>query len=176
MSAASSYFARLVAESIQELLGLYGMTCEPTVQAAAPERGRLIMASIGFGGDCARGAMTVIATRAFWHAYATSAGMDESLPDALLSDMAGEFANMVMGRMRNRLLRDGLTIHQATPTCAFGEEIAFRDPGVAEVCWQRFGLPSGPLYSRLDACVSEAFERPVPERPVIACADEVTFF
>jgi hypothetical protein len=149
--------AEVANANVQSLLAHYGIDAGEPVCADAPCAARWIMASIGFAGEHASGALTIVAASRFWRAYAPRIECNPDAPEALLADMAGEFVNMVMGRIRNDVLRLSVVVHQATPTCAFGDEIAFRDPGSAHAQWCRFATSNGDLWVRLDADLRESF-------------------
>ena len=64
------------------------------------------MASIGYVGRGVKGVLILAATRAAAEAWTSAAGgMDCDLVDAV-----GEFSNMLLGRLKGRLLREGIPI------------------------------------------------------------------
>jgi hypothetical protein len=163
---------------IETLLSLYGLSAMRADARQSPEPARWIVASIGFSGEAARGALTLVGGRPFWLGYAARASVTKAPSEALLSDMAGELANMALGRLRNDLLRKGVELHPATPTCAFGDAIVLRDPGYASVYWQRLIVPTaGELFIRLDARLTDRFvlEENSAES-VEPCSDALLFF
>lgn len=165
----------LVREELAELLARFGAPSTTPMADGPPERGRWIMSSIGCSGHEARGALTLVASPAFWRAIADRSSGASS--DAMLSDLAGEMANMLMGRVRNRLLALGLEIHQATPTCAFGDAIVLSDPGDAHTRWLSFVTRGGAVHARLDAFFSpDLVLSTASERAVQACDTELVLF
>ena len=106
MKSAFDIVSGLLAAEMTALLSRYGADCTAHSLGSLPPRGRWIMASIGCSGQEARGALTLVGTPELWRAVAPPS--DASPTDALLSDLAGETANILMGRARNRLLALGL--------------------------------------------------------------------
>ena len=166
----------LLAAEMKALLSRYGAECTAhSLGSLPPPRGRWIMASIGCSGQDARGALTLVGCPELWRAIAPPS--DASPTDALLSDLAGETANMLMGRARNRLLALGLEVYQATPTCAFGDAIVLSDPGDALSSWHRFSTRAGDVHARFDAFFEAGLVlRPDSANAVQPCDSELVLF
>jgi Chemotaxis phosphatase CheX len=146
----------MVSGGVVAVLASQRVVATPEGATEAPGHGRWIAASSTFRGDAAEGALTVVASRAVWLRYAAFVN-PEGICDALLADMAGELTNMVLGKVRNALAKVGIDVHQSVPTCAFGEDITFRDPAGAASRWLRFATAGGDLLCRLDAIVHPSF-------------------
>jgi len=112
-----------------------------------------IVAVIGYVGDGIRGALTMIASDAAiasWVARMGSEGSDTS-------DALGEFSNMLLGRLKARLLPEGLTIQLTTPTIATGRELRLSTPPSGSVSLS-FEEPAGKIRLRLDAHFEPGFD------------------
>lgn len=159
MSCVSQFdrLGELATTNLVDLLRRFGISTA-LVGNDSPPSARWVMASIGFIGDASSGALTVVAASPFWRSYAKSCGLPDGGSDAILCDSAGELVNMAMGRLRNELLRRGVDARQATPTCAFGDEIVFRNVGNAQSRWSRFETAYGALFVRVDAALDPAFQ------------------
>src|SRR5688572_5553442 len=67
-----------------------------------------LAASVGLGRPQIRGALMVVAAAGFFRAtYPRELG-DEKVGDSHLADWAGELANQLLGRVKNRLCQRGL--------------------------------------------------------------------
>jgi CheY-specific phosphatase CheX len=82
--------------------------------AAAPEPSNL--AVMGFVGEGVRGALIMSASEASVVAWLEAMG--ETSGDC--ADVLGEFANMLLGRLKTRLIPVGLPVQVSTPTIASG--------------------------------------------------------
>lgn len=112
-----------------------------------------IVAVIGYVGDGVRGALTMIASDAAvasWLARMGSEGADTS-------DALGEFSNMLLGRLKTRLMPEGITIQLTTPTIATGRELRLSTPPSGSVSLS-FEEPAGKIRLRLDAHFEAGFE------------------
>jgi CheY-specific phosphatase CheX len=105
-----------------------------------------VVAVIGYVGTGVRGALILIAletTVASWLRRMGSEGADAG-------DALGEFSNMLLGRLKARLLPEGLTIRLATPTIATGTGIRLSVPPTRSAALS-FDESAGSLRIRLDA-------------------------
>ena len=91
------------------------------------------------------------------------------VPDGDIADTLGEFSNMLLGRLKERLLPLGISIIATTPTAAVGSGLRFSEaPGPSS--WSTFDGPDWKLRLRLDAAFDSDF-RPVAESiPPAWCA------
>src|SRR5882762_1544326 len=95
--------AKHLSGAVRELFEEYGIAVDlsPRVEAARGQEPEG-MAVIGYAGKGVRGALILIATEATVCAWMTAVG----LPDGDVADTLGEFSNMLLGRLKARLLRD----------------------------------------------------------------------
>ena len=101
---------------------------ELAVWSAAPHASRTlereVAASIGFTGSGVRGALLLKASETSIACWLQALGMPGGDPVDTLS----EFSNMLLGRLKSRLLREGLPITLATPTATMGSGLRFSVP------------------------------------------------
>ena len=123
------------------------------------------MAVIGYAGKGVRGALVMMAAEHAVQAWMTAAGV----PDGDVADTLGEFSNMLLGRLKERLLPLGISIIATTPTAAVGSGLRFSEaPGPST--WSTYDGPDWKLRLRLDATFDSNF-RPVAESiPPAWCA------
>lgn len=139
-----------------------------SVPAAEPS----ILAVIGFVGEGARGALIMIAQESAVLAWLRLMG--ETGGDS--ADVLGEFANMLLGRLKTRLLPEGLSLQVSTPTTASGNLRLSAPPAFSK--WLVVQGEGWELKVRLDA----TFERHFALREVAATeaapaqAGEAIFF
>jgi chemotaxis protein CheX len=88
------------------------------------ERDGLLAASIGLSGHSVRGAMVVVARPAFFFStYPVELGTPGT---GEIFDWAGEVANQLLGRLKNRLGRYGVDFTLSTPTVVRGDRLRLR--------------------------------------------------
>jgi CheY-specific phosphatase CheX len=85
-----------------------------------------IAASIGFAGEELRGALVLTSTRKLVQQVLPQE-VRERDADEQLADWMGELANQLLGRVKNRLLRYGVSLAMGTPTVMLGTELSRKD-------------------------------------------------
>ncbi len=115
------------------------------------------IAVLGYVGEGVRGALTLIALQTTIQGWLSRMGMEGGEP----ADALGEFSNMLLGRLKSRLLTEGIPIQLATPTIAVGRGLHL-SPAHAHSTSLGFESSSGHLRLRLDANFDAefAFEKP----------------
>ena len=144
-----------LAEAAKQLFA----ACNIHIESAEdiPSQGRLsnelsCMASIGYVGEGVRGVLVLAASHTAAEAWIGGAGIGESD----LADTMGEFANMLLGHLKARLIREGMPISLAIPIAVTGNGLRFSvPPGLS--CWQFFDGPNWRLGTRLDASFAADF-------------------
>lgn len=120
-----------------------------------PSHEDTVLASIGFGGDYFRG--NVIIASSLAAAKPLCPPIQGALDDATVCDMFGEVGNMLLGRMKNEILRLGVTLHIGLPATALVPPGRMAPPR-EDASWHAFHLPGGPCFIRLAATFEKAFE------------------
>jgi len=123
-------------------------------------------ATIGYVGDDVHGALTLLATERTVQAWIAATGSE--LSD--LHDALGEYANMLLGRLKGRLLLEGLPILMATPTSTPESDLRVSALG-GQSTWLTFDAPDWQAAVRLDANFEPGFRLEAPsdrERPMEA--------
>ncbi len=91
----------------------------------------LVSSSIVFAGDHVEGAISLVTSSATVDSWrAELGGVDESVD---VCDMLGETANVMLGRLKGRLLRSGLPVSLSVPTSARGQPTIA--PPAPTACW-----------------------------------------
>jgi len=124
MSAASDTIGALVDEVSQALLDQYGLTWE---HDGVPAEGASAQcaAVLGFSGDELRGVVGIVSDYAVLEeSRRTLLGSVGTRGD--VHDWAGELSNQLLGRLKNRLMKLGHTIHLATPMVLRGLQLEVR--------------------------------------------------
>jgi len=142
-----------------ELFGEAGIPLEPAPTVTPPgpaEGGDLLVASvIGYAGERMRGALVLFASADTVRRWQPRLEPGASL-DVVL-DKIGEFCNMLLGRLKYRLLLRGAAFLFGTPTTAAGNALSVLATGTGNSRWLRFDGPSGSLHVRFDATFDEGF-------------------
>ena len=136
----------LIAECTPVLLDAYGHTTSHRKGAGSEDVRLALSAVIGFTGDNARGTLLI--------------GLNQGLIDqtnptgGAARDWVSELANMLLGRMKNQLLRYGVEVYVTTPLVLRGEHIAPVSSG-SDLAPHRFDAEHGTLLVWLDAKVDD---------------------
>lgn len=141
-----------------ELFLAYRMPVEHSFGGTADTRGQSVMAVIGFAAENVRGAVLLLTSRAVVDALQPDEVRATGLPeDVLLRDVLGEFANMLLGRVKNQLAARSLAPMVATPTTIVGDDLALPAPKSGLSAWHRFSCGAGDIFVRLDATFEADF-------------------
>lgn len=104
----------LLTSCATELFADYGVTLEA---AEPPHHHSEMVAVIGFTSDELRGSLAISAKVEF---FAATNVISEAPTDEQVRDWAGELANQLMGRLKNRLLGYDLVLAMGTPMVITG--------------------------------------------------------
>jgi len=149
---------KYVVKASLDLFEGYGLPVEHVTGAPSAElEGPVVMAVIGYAATTIRGALLLLTSRAVVAALQPAELRDEPPTEALLRDVLGEFCNMLIGRLKNRLVSRGVAPLLATPTTIFGEHLKLPQPTSGISAWQRFVSPAGDIHVRLDATFEVEF-------------------
>lgn len=113
----------IFAGALAEITGEMWRSAAPLPRAGGAAAGPVMVASIGLAGACFRGALVLRATPAFFRAVYPPELRKTALTSSEVIDWAGEVANQLLGRMKNRLARLGLDFHLSTPTVVMGDRL-----------------------------------------------------
>jgi CheY-specific phosphatase CheX len=168
---------RHLGDSTIDMFGSYGIG----ISQASEERisqldvnAQSVVASIGYAGDKIRGALVLIASRPAIESWLWALGEPNGGGD--VCDTLGEFSNMLLGRLKGRLLSDGLPILLSTPTTAVGSGLRLARPAGAHVRLV-FEGPNWDLEVLIGATFEEGFLFNEPaKREVAAEAGEMLLF
>jgi len=111
-------------------------------------------AVIGYAGECVRGALVLMAPMDVIRSWRPD---EVDMTEAILDDTIGEFSNMLLGSVKNRLLARGAVLLLATPTIASGINFCLPAPSGGACRWQCFETVKGRFYARVDASFDAGF-------------------
>jgi CheY-specific phosphatase CheX len=151
----AQYFAEIQEYLVKGSLDLfegYGLPVEhasgaPAVNIGGPS----VMAVIGYAALTVRGSLLLLTSRSVVAVLQPAELHSEPPTEALLRDVLGEFCNMLIGRMKNRLVSRGVAPLLSTPTTIFGDDLKLPVPTSGMSAWQRFSSGAGDIHVRLDA-------------------------
>lgn len=155
------------------LFAAYGIPVDLTNDEAPPERqGDMLVAAIGFAGEHLRGSIVVVGSASSVERCRGWLAGPENTAD--VSDVLGEFANMILGRVKGRLLHDGVTVLMSTPRVARGSNVVVTPR--SDHGWSTFRGLGFRLTLRVDAEIDErfTFEKTVAESA--ASPGDLVFF
>ena len=141
-----------------ELFGGYNLPVEPRPSAGeiADADGKFVVSVIGFAGDGVRGALVLVATPATVMDWLRAINGGEGGVSGDLCDTIGEFSNMLLGRLKAKLLREGLPILLSTPTTAIGLNLGLAASGATSK-WFDFAASDWRAAVRLHATFDDDF-------------------
>jgi CheY-specific phosphatase CheX len=145
-------------ESALEVFAEYEIVIQrsaTTVSTQSPTESSGV-AVIGYAGEGIRGALILAAAESAIRAWMVAVGV----ADGDVADTLGEFSNMLLGRLKLRLLDEGMTIFAATPTTTLGTGLQLSAPSAQSACYT-FDGPGWKVSARLDATFEPGFEQPV---------------
>jgi CheY-specific phosphatase CheX len=143
-----------LAQVSKELFGAYGFEVQARLGCCGTtsEDDAAQVAAIGYVGDQVRGALTLAATDS-----AIAIWQRRLMVDTEPCDTLGEFANMLLGRLKARLFGDGVPIVLATPTTVAGRGLRLSArPGLG--AWVLVEGAGFCVSVRLDARFEPGFE------------------
>jgi CheY-specific phosphatase CheX len=151
-------FQEYLVKGSLELFGEYGLRVEHATGAPSVDiEGPSVMAVIGYAGTTVRGALLLLTSRGVVATLQPADIRDEPPTEALLRDVLGEFCNMLVGRMKNRLVSRGIAPLISTPTTIFGDHLKLPVPTSGVSAWHRFSSEAGDIHVRLDATFDSQF-------------------
>ena len=167
---------RYLSEVAVEMFKGYGIAVDAASDVTSDSRPTMstTVAIIGYVGDKVRGALVLVASQETVRQWGSLVGDAGDATD--VSDTIGEFSNMLLGRLKGRLMTEGLLIQLSTPTAASGSGIKLSRRG-SHSAWHRFHAPTWQLSARLDATFDDGFVlRASPHHEVPAEAGDMMLF
>jgi CheY-specific phosphatase CheX len=116
----------------------------------------VFLATIGFAADELRGNVVVVGSRETVDTITPSDFTADT--DGARAEVMSEFANMLVGRLKHRLRRHGLTLMAGTPTNAIVRGAEIQPSSSGEFAWYAFAVERGVVYVRLEASLADGFE------------------
>jgi CheY-specific phosphatase CheX len=154
----------------------FGLVLQPALDTAESDAGSNAqdvatgVAVIGYAAVGVSGALVMAVPESAIYTWMDAVGV----PDGELADTLGEFSNMLLGRLKQRLLPLGIRLNATTPTATTGKGIRISDATCPSV-WRAFQGPGWRLRVRLDARFEPEFKL-VPAPGKIAKAGEAIHF
>jgi CheY-specific phosphatase CheX len=147
-----------------DLLAAYRRTVELAEGGVAETPGPCVMSVVGFATKGMRGSLLLLSPRDVVLELVPPELQGSTAPvEHLLRDVLGEFANMLAGRLRNRLIAHGIDPLVSTPTTVLGDEILVPAPKSGISAWNRFVGPDINVFVRLDATFESSFTLAPPD-------------
>lgn len=177
----AAYFAEIeeyVAISVCDLFDAYGMSVEHASGGVAEMAGPSVMAVMGYASDEIRGALLLLTSPAVVTALRPPEMVARTIaPEDVLRDVLGEFANMLLGRVKNHLTRRALSPFLSTPTTVFGADLKLPAPTSGISAWHTFSTPSDAIFVRFDATFEPGFVlEPMQEATDMLAEGEMVMF
>jgi CheY-specific phosphatase CheX len=165
---------RHLATSIVAVFGDYQVEAAPSVfEEPSSNAEDMVVAIIGFAGEHMRGSLVLTARASGVQSWRGPFGnIDKSADER---DILGELANMVLGRLKGKLLAEGLPILMSTPTTARGPAVMLARSGRPEE-QLAFAGDGWSISARIDAAFDDAFGLQEEPTAVAAQAGDVMLF
>ena len=166
-------------KSALDLFGAYGMRVDYSLGGAAEVSGPAVMAVMGYADRGVRGALLLLASRGVVDALMPVEARGALVPvEVSLRDVFGEFANMLLGRVKNQLVARFMAPLLTTPTTVFGDDLELPAPRSGMSAWHTFAGAGGDIFVRFDATFEGDFKLSPPgagEAPTLAEGEMVLF-
>ena len=148
----------------------HGFAVTPSLSdGASPGAQKSVAAVIGYASAQMRGALVIVAPE-----HAVEAWRGESA-SADACDVIGEYSNMLLGRLKAQLLREGLTLMLSTPTAARGTAFVVA-PGEGSSSWLALDGGGWRAKVRIDAVFDKDFALATACEEAPAEAGDLLFF
>jgi CheY-specific phosphatase CheX len=142
-----------LSKAVTEVFAGYGLEVGRAASARVTSANddQSVVAVIGYAGDSVSGAVTLVAPEWAVREWLEAIGVG----DCDVLDTVGEFSNMLLGRLKAKLLREGVTVMAATPTTTPRNQIQL---STGPTRWAAFDGPGWQVTLRLDAAFEPGFE------------------
>ncbi len=128
----------------------------------------LVAASIGYTGESIRGSLVLLTSARVASTWSPDCVLDE----VALCDIVGEFSNMLLGRLKSRILPHGVTLSIALPISAIGRDLRVLSSPGGTTLWQTFHGDAGDVHVRLDLTLDAGFAMYAVAEPDASAAAE----
>jgi CheY-specific phosphatase CheX len=145
------------------LLSELGCRAKPSGNCAPPQfAGGAVAALIGYAGETVRGSLTIVmsetaAALARAHTLSQGPGLEAS------RDFVGELSNLLLGRLKLRLIERDVTILLATPKTAAGGDLRVVGFCQDTSAWLAIDSEVGPMFVAFDAEFDRGFTMAEPD-------------
>jgi hypothetical protein len=150
----AQYFVEIQGFLIDGAINMFGHVGMPVEHAIGPVEanveGPAVMAVIGYASSSMRGALLILTSREIAAELQPIAIRRGPPSETALRDVLGEFCNMLVGRIKNRLVRRGVAPLTGTPTTVLGDRLQLPVPTSGLSAWHRFAVAAGDIHVRLD--------------------------
>ena len=178
----AEYIESIVESQLCAMFEAYGIELERITSSKSMPPSVSIAGLIGFTSDSMRGTLMIASTFAL---------MSRSLPPEVrthqlsehvardwlqLRDWAAELANQLLGRVKNRLIVNGVTLRVATPTALSGAALAVATPRSARTHPVSFANQQDQVWLFWDALVDPTLELTEPSGETAANEGELLLF
>ena len=122
----------IITESVQEMTGsTVGMESYKVAAVAAGSQSEVnaaVASVIGFSGEKIKGSLAVSSEKTLLDKSHPNHAIGMPVAEADLSDWSGEIANLILGRIKNKISNVGTTFSMATPTNVVGKRMQISTP------------------------------------------------
>jgi CheY-specific phosphatase CheX len=118
----------LVEEACFEMWAALGATAQASAEDVVDAMDDAFVATIGFGGESVRGALTFAAPREVLLRTHPLAAQQIDAPETELLDWCSEISNQLLGRVKNKLLAYETPIFLSTPSAMHGRQVRLHSP------------------------------------------------
>lgn len=151
---------QLAIEATLELFDSFALPLAHASSGAIPDfnvaNEELVIASVGYTAVGLRGSL-VMAVGAAEVSKWDPVLLGRS-GDAVLCDTLAEFANMLVGRLKNKLLSRGVVLSFSIPTSSIGSHLRLFGLHAASSCWLLFDGDDRAVHVRVDVTPDDGFE------------------
>jgi hypothetical protein len=154
--------------SIQELIECYTSELPVVVPDSSTRIGNQLATIVGFAEERMSGTSVLIANLEDTLSLAGDGTIDPM-------DWLGELNNQAMGRLKNKLVRHGVTVQLTTPVCTSGKSIGFTSTRSEPSQWA-FRWTCGSLLGFLSLMIDPELELNLLEDETVATEGSLMMF
>jgi CheY-specific phosphatase CheX len=143
--------------------------------APRPDDEKAVMAVIGYAGETLRGTLVLLTTKEKVRDWQPGF-IEPNAPPEVIHDTVGEFANMLLGRLKRALLERGVSFFMTTPATASGTRLSLPSSHGGHSAWHRFEGSAGRIDVRIDSTFDKGFAFNTAPREAAATAGDMMLF
>jgi CheY-specific phosphatase CheX len=165
-----------MAEMFASVEGLGDMQLSSSGPSSPGVRSTEIAAVLGYTGPQIKGSVVITGPRGLFDKSHPNHAMGMPVVDADHLDWAGEVANQILGRIKNKMASSGVSFAMSTPTAVVGRDMQVRPPKDGVAFEHLFRGALGEIVVHFIAVIAPGVELSAPTKTEVAREGDSLFF